>query len=257
MANFIDLVAKLGDPNEAPGGNIFLRRALSLLPYPNGALDILDIGSNTGSSTITIAEHFEASRITGIDIEEAMTKIAIKNIKRAKQNSRISFDTGDAQAMPYQNESFDLVVSSGSFAFIEKPEVAIEECYRVLKPDGFLIATEYFYKDTPPRALLNKITQHIDVDVSKFTFDYWVDAFINSGLGLEGIEQSPPPIFSPKIRLAQQESIKRKLGQANANKILEMDLDFIDNNKYLTIGTFLLRKPGVIETFGADRPTRN
>jgi len=257
MSNFVDMVAKLGDPNEAPGGNLFLRKGLSLIPNSLKELSVLDIGSNTGSSTITIAEHLEKSKVIGIDVIDAMTRVASTNSTSTPYANRVSFDTGDAQSMPYKNETFDLVVSSGSFAFIEDPVKALEEAFRTLKSDGFLLAIEYFYKEKPSTALLDKVKGHLGVDVSKFTFDYWLDSFISAGFGFEGVEQTQPPVFSPKVRKNQQASIIKKLGEEEAKKMLEMDLDFIDNNKHLTIGVFLLRKPGVIEVFGPDRPTRN
>ncbi len=255
--NYVDMVAKLGDPNEAPGGNLFLRKGLSLIPNSLNQLNVLDIGSNTGFSTITIAEHLKKSKVIGIDVIDTMTEVATTNSTSTPYADRISFNTGDAQSMPYKNETFDLVVSSGSLAFIEDPIKAMEESFRILKSDGFLLAIEYFYKEKPSTALLDKVKCHLGVDVSKFTFDYWLDSFISAGFEFEGIEQNQPAVFSPKIRRNQQTSIIKKLGEEEARKMLEIDLDFIDNNKYLTIGIFLLRKPGVIKVFGQYSPVRN
>lgn len=257
MSSFVELVARLQDPNEAPGGNLFLRKALGLIPNHHGSFAVLDIGSNTGFSTMTISEHLLKSKIVGLDILDDMTKAAKANFKGNALSKRLDFKTGDAQDMPFKNETFDLVVSSGSLAFIDSPEKAVEEVYRVLKPKGFFLAVEYFYISQPPVVLLETIKSHLGVNVEKYTFDYWVNCFYDSGLGIEGVEKSSPPIYANEIRRKQQSCIELKLGKKDARTILKMDLDFGDNNKFLEIGIFLLRKPDQITGGSCSLPTRN
>ena len=47
----------------------------------------------------------------------------------------------DSQKLPYKNKSFDCVIFAGVIQYLNEPEKAIRECYRVLKKNGVLIIT--------------------------------------------------------------------------------------------------------------------
>ncbi len=61
-------------------------------------------------------------------------------IKKAEQNNHfknVSFIAGDAENLPFENKSFDLVVSSTTFQWVNDIEKSFAEAKRVLKPGGF------------------------------------------------------------------------------------------------------------------------
>jgi ubiquinone/menaquinone biosynthesis C-methylase UbiE len=74
--------------------------------------------------------------VYSVDIQEKMTKVALRNIVEAGLSSRVRAVTADVCKMPFDDDSVDLVVSRGSLPFWEDRSAAFREIYRVLKPGG-------------------------------------------------------------------------------------------------------------------------
>ncbi len=93
---------------------------------------ILDVGCGTGVVAITAARL--GAHATGIDLTPEL-------LLRARENARISdvavdFHEGDAENLPFEDSSFDVVTSQFGHIFAPRPEVAVAEMLRVLKPGG-------------------------------------------------------------------------------------------------------------------------
>jgi SAM-dependent methyltransferase len=94
---------------------------------------VLDVGTGTGVVAITAAR--KGARVTGLDLTPAL-------IAQARENSRISrmenivWTEGDAENLPYPDASFDVVLSQFGHMFAPRPDVAVAEMRRVLKPGG-------------------------------------------------------------------------------------------------------------------------
>ena len=94
---------------------------------------VLDVGCGTGVVAITAARL--GAHATGLDLTPEL-------LERARENARISkvsieFREGDAEGLPFQaGSSFDVVLSQFGHIFAPRPEVAISEMLRVLKPGG-------------------------------------------------------------------------------------------------------------------------
>lgn len=71
----------------------------------------------------------------GIDISEELCRVA------KKENPSAYIVQGDAEALPYENSTFDFVFSTGSFEHVVDIQKAIREVSRVLKPGGIFIIT--------------------------------------------------------------------------------------------------------------------
>ncbi len=93
---------------------------------------VLDIGTGTGVVAITAAR--AGARVTGLDLTPALLEAARENSLIARQN--IVWTEGDAEHLPYPDDSFDVVVSQFGHIFAPRPDVAIAEMLRVLKPGG-------------------------------------------------------------------------------------------------------------------------
>ncbi len=93
---------------------------------------LLDIGTGTGVVAITAAR--AGAQVTGLDLTPALLEAARENARIARQS--IVWTEGDAEHLPYPDASFDLVVSQFGHIFAPRPDVAITEIRRVLKPGG-------------------------------------------------------------------------------------------------------------------------
>lgn len=103
---------------------------------PNDRL--LDIGCGTGSLLQAISANYPSVGMVGLDISREMLRIACN-----KQINKCNFITGQVQFLPFQSNSFDIVVSSNAFHYWRSPESCLKEILRVLKPKGRIIITDW------------------------------------------------------------------------------------------------------------------
>jgi len=105
---------------------------------PTGS--IVDVGCGPGYLIEQIAREITQAQIIGVDISEEMLTTASKNLSFLGLGQRAEFRKGEAQSLPFQNESIEYVVSTLSLHHWSDPSRAFQEIYRVLKPKGqFLI----------------------------------------------------------------------------------------------------------------------
>ncbi len=96
---------------------------------------VLDIGSGTGNYSLWLAQR--GLEVTAIDQSKEMMNIAKK--KAEEKNRRIEWILENAQYLPFEDNSFDLVISVTAIEFMDNPTHVIQEAMRVLKPNGRLV----------------------------------------------------------------------------------------------------------------------
>jgi ubiquinone/menaquinone biosynthesis C-methylase UbiE len=109
-------------------------RILALVLAGRGFLDVVDLGCGTGFLALELARR--GHRVTGVDFAPAM--IAAARGKAAEAGLALRFEEGDAEALPFAPQSFDLAVSRHLLWTLPHPEAAIAEWIRVLRPGGRL-----------------------------------------------------------------------------------------------------------------------
>ncbi len=99
---------------------------------------VLDIGSGPGELSMEIAKRLaEGGFLQGIDLSPQMIELA-RRIAQQQKRDNVSFATGDALALEFENDTFDVVVSSNAFPWVPDREKFLSEVLRVLKPGGRL-----------------------------------------------------------------------------------------------------------------------
>ncbi|WP_370962040.1 class I SAM-dependent methyltransferase [Amycolatopsis sp. cg9] len=98
--------------------------------------DVLEVAVGTGLNL----PHYPAGvRLTGLDLSEGMLEVA-----RAREPARpATLRQGDAEALPFENASFDTVVCTFGLCAIPDPATAVAEMLRVLRPGGRLILADH------------------------------------------------------------------------------------------------------------------
>ena len=99
---------------------------------------LLDLGSFTGGRLSAWYENYELKKVYGIDINPIFKIAADEFASEKKINAE--FKTGVGEKLPYENNSFDFIVSTDTFEHVQNLENTMNECFRVLKPDGMLLA---------------------------------------------------------------------------------------------------------------------
>ena len=121
--------------------------------HPFGSGSVLDVGCGTGELEAVLAAKYPQATFTGIDLEE--THLDRARAKNAKFGSRVQFQTGDALAIPFSDNSFDFVVCRHLLQAVPNAPQVLREIRRVLKPGGraHLIAEDYGMLWVEPTAL--------------------------------------------------------------------------------------------------------
>jgi ubiquinone/menaquinone biosynthesis C-methylase UbiE len=95
-----------------------------------GGGTILDLGSGTGYLSIEIAKKAPGAQVYGIDLSGQMVKISRRH---ARGVGNAQFELGNAADLPFEDNSIDFIVSTGSLHHWKTPAKVFDECYRVLK----------------------------------------------------------------------------------------------------------------------------
>lgn len=94
---------------------------------------VLDVGTGTGVVAITAAR--AGARVAALDLTPELLAHARENGRIAGQDG-ITWTEGDAERLPYDDACFDVVLSQFGHIFAPRPQVAMAEIRRVLKPGG-------------------------------------------------------------------------------------------------------------------------
>jgi ubiquinone/menaquinone biosynthesis C-methylase UbiE len=115
-----------------------MRMEDSLAPYEAGLERLsvpptraLDLGTGTGAGAVTIARRFPQVHVVGVDVSPAMLEQARRNMP-LELRDRIDFQQADASALPFADESFELVAHANMIPFFD-------ELARIVEPGGYAL----------------------------------------------------------------------------------------------------------------------
>jgi ubiquinone/menaquinone biosynthesis C-methylase UbiE len=93
---------------------------------------VLDVACGTGNATLPAARR--GARVTGLDLTPKLLRDARAHAEA--EGLEVEWVEGDAEALPFDDSSFDVVVSTFGCMFAPRHEVAAHEIARVLRPGG-------------------------------------------------------------------------------------------------------------------------
>jgi ubiquinone/menaquinone biosynthesis C-methylase UbiE len=97
---------------------------------------ILDLGTGPGYLPVEIVKRSPAIKIVGVDLSRKLIQMANINAKKAGVSDSVSFEVGNAANLRYNNEAFDMVISTGMLHSLKNPINVLIEINRVLKKGG-------------------------------------------------------------------------------------------------------------------------
>ena len=104
---------------------------------------VLDIGSGAGTDLLLAARCVGPhGRAIGVDMTEAMRKVALENARRAGLADRVEIREGIAERLPVADSSVDVVISNGVLNLAADKVAAFREIARVLRPGGRLLLAD-------------------------------------------------------------------------------------------------------------------
>jgi ubiquinone/menaquinone biosynthesis C-methylase UbiE len=101
-------------------------------------LRVLDIGCGTGELAKKLTSRLNGAEVHGVDISKTM----IAKASEKKMERPVRFKIGSADALPYKDNSFDVITCSHSFHHYPDKDKAVSEMHRVLKPGGHLMVID-------------------------------------------------------------------------------------------------------------------
>ena len=110
--------------------------------------EVLDVGCGTGVVALTAARF--GAKVTGVDLTPELLVRAREN--RAIMGLDVAWQEGDAEALPFADAKFDIVVSQFGHMFAPRPEIAVKEMLRVLKPGGTIAFSTW-----PPELMVGRM----------------------------------------------------------------------------------------------------
>lgn len=108
-----------------------------LLHHLKPEMRVLDCGCGSGSITLGLAEAVSQGEVVGIDIGEAPIKYA-REVAKEKGVSNAIFEVASVYEIPFEDESFEAVLSNKVLEHLQDPADGLKEMYRVLKPGGVI-----------------------------------------------------------------------------------------------------------------------
>ncbi|MGD8930600.1 MAG: methyltransferase domain-containing protein, partial [Lysobacterales bacterium] len=101
--------------------------------------EVLDCGSGTGTTGILAARKVgPLGKVTFFDLSEDMLSVAREKVTRENLQDRVTFKTGDLVHLPFDDNCFDVVLSTYSLCPVYDPVQGALELYRVTRPGGRL-----------------------------------------------------------------------------------------------------------------------
>lgn len=136
---------------------LWRKKMAAFLP-PKKPLTLLDGATGTGDQLLAFMHY--SKKITtaiGIDLSQEMLQIATKKIKKRGYDSCISLQEASLLDLPFEDSYFDCISISFGIRNVMDINTVLQECFRVLKPQGRLLILE----GTVPHNRLLKAGHHI------------------------------------------------------------------------------------------------
>lgn len=137
---------------------------------------VLDIGCGTGLLTLTFLRKSNC-RVTGIDASEEMLSYFEKKIAGLSLGERVHCALGDATALKFKDESFDVVASTVAMHHIRDKEPVIRKIFSMLKPSGRFVLGELDLDTTGELTDVRRLKR-----ILAFFNEEWVQALKDGGV---------------------------------------------------------------------------
>ena len=203
-----------------PGG-LALTAHLGALTGLASGQRVLDVASGTGASALYLSEQY-GCQVVGIDYSRAAAAAANEAAAETGLAARVRFEAGDAERLPFEDNSFDAIICECAFCTFPDKPTAAAEFFRVLRPGGRLGLSD-ITRAGPLPAELEGLFAWISCIADAQSLDRYVGALESAGLIVDQTE-TRDEVLSQTARDLQG----KLLGAEMLVKLKKLDLPGID-----------------------------
>lgn len=162
----------------------FARYIADLIPENSS---VLDFGCGNMYTAREILNFKPSLNITGLDVikDQNLDDVFFKD-------KRLSFTLLKTKALPFPDNTFDIVVALATMHHTDNPEYYLSELKRVIKPNGAIILVEEMYINFVDKIwissqdwVLNKMKEGVPVPLNFRSYKHYVEEFKRQGLTVE------------------------------------------------------------------------
>jgi ubiquinone/menaquinone biosynthesis C-methylase UbiE len=196
--DILDFMAKhVGVSVLHPGGLNATKKLLSMMDV-NKQTSILDVACGKGTSSYYFVKEYNCN-VTGIDIDENLLRYAKELSIKKNVKDKMMFQVGNAEKLPFADNTFDVVIFQAALVLIRDMEKAISEAARVTKKDGKIGILELTWLKEPTENMIETAIKDICgyCMTRAKDIDGWKNLLKNAGLKIK--ESQTFPMDSQKV----------------------------------------------------------
>ncbi len=197
------LLARLGKKRLVPGGVAVTQQLLKQSGI-QAESKVLEVSCNNGRTLIEIAEQYGCS-VTGVDTDVQFLTEAKQHINAADMNDSVKILNADARRLPFEDESFDVVLNQTMLTMLSEDEKkkAVAESFRVLKKGGTLLTHDMALPVENP-ALIKELRKTVNMPAEPLTEEQWVRLFSDTGFSEVDAKTGTMTLLSAKGMTADE-----------------------------------------------------
>ena len=164
----------------SPGGSEEIDLVLNNKSIKN--LTILDIGCGAGSAAFHFIRNHSVGHVTAVDVEKEVIDRANKLKSEYSFGKHVDFKVIDPGPLDFNDSSFDMVFSKDTFLHIKDKESLAEELFRVIKPGGFVCASDWMrVDDNYPSQLMQEYIKMEGLSMNMCSLERYSKALKSAG----------------------------------------------------------------------------
>jgi ubiquinone/menaquinone biosynthesis C-methylase UbiE len=143
---------------------------------------VLDVGCGVGRTPCILAQRY-GSRVVGVDLSPRMVEWSRQRAEHEGVAGTVEIRVADAQQLPFDDATFDAVITESVLAFVPDRAKALRELVRVTKPGGYVGLNEVSWLKIPiPQAVLEYLSGDTFSGARAETVETWRSLLAASGV---------------------------------------------------------------------------